>query len=133
MLKEFKQFLLRGNVVDLAVGIAVGAAFGAVITALVKDIISPLVAAIIKVPNFSGLSFVINGSRFMYGDFINSVVTFLIVATVVFFLVVKPMNMLIRRFNRDSVPGLETKKCKECLGDIPRDAKRCMHCTQVVI
>jgi len=94
MLSEFKKFLLRGNVVDLAVAVVIGAAFGAVVTALVEDLITPLIAAIGGKPDFSDLSFTINGSRFAYGDFINAVISFLLVAAAIFFLIIKPMNIL---------------------------------------
>jgi large conductance mechanosensitive channel len=97
MLKEFKQFLLRGNVVDLAVGVVIGAAFGTVVTALVSDILTPLIASIAKVPDFGGLSFEINSSRFMYGHFINAIISFVLIAGAVFFFVVKPMNILIAK------------------------------------
>jgi len=133
MLKEFKQFLLRGNVVDLAVGVVVGAAFGQIVSALVSDLLTPLIAAIAKVPDFGGLFFTINGSQFMYGHFINALISFLLVAGAVFFFVVKPMNMLIEKSRKEPPADPTTKKCKECLSEIPLDAKRCSHCTQVVI
>ncbi len=132
MLKEFKQFLLRGNVVDLAVGVVVGAAFGTVVNALVKDILTPLIAAIYKVPDFSGLTFTVNGSQFMYGDFINAFISFLLVATAVFFFIVKPMNVLVARSRKESPADPTTKKCPECMSEIPIQAKRCAHCTQPV-
>ena len=132
-LKEFKSFLLRGNVVDLAVGVVVGAAFGTVVSALVKDILTPLIAAIAKVPDFSGLTFTINGSKFLYGDFINALISFLLVAAAVFFFVIKPMNILIAKTKKNPVPvDPTTKKCSECLSEIPLSAKRCAHCTQLV-
>jgi large conductance mechanosensitive channel len=130
MLKEFKQFLFRGNVVDLAVGVVVGAAFGTIVSSLVADLITPLIAAIAKAPYFSGLSFTINGSRFMYGHFINSLISFVLVASSVFFLVIKPINILISRARKEPPIDPTTKKCKECLSEIPIDAKRCAHCTQ---
>lgn len=131
-MKEFKQFLLRGNVVDLAVGVVVGAAFGSIVTALVTDLLTPLIAAIAKVPDFGGLLFTINGSQFMYGHFINALISFVLVAGAVFFFVVKPMNMLIAKSKKDPVPAdPTTKKCKECLSEIPLEAKRCSHCSQV--
>jgi large conductance mechanosensitive channel len=133
MLKEFKQFILRGNVVDLAVGVVIGAAFGTVVTALVSDILTPFIAAIAKVPDFSGLKFTINSSQFMYGHFLNSVVSFLLVAGAIFFFVVKPMNILIARSRKDAPALPSTKKCKECLSEIPLEAKRCSHCAQVVV
>ena len=132
MLKEFKQFLLRGNVVDLAVGVVVGAAFGSIVTALVSDIITPFIAAIAKVPDFSGLYFTINESKFMYGHFINALVSFLLVAGSIFFFVVKPMNLLVARSRKEPPADPTTKKCTECLSEIPLNAKRCSHCTQVV-
>ncbi len=130
MLNEFKQFLLRGNVVDLAVGVMVGAAFGAVVTALVADIVSPFISAIFQAPDFGGLMFTINGSQFKYGHFINAFVSFLLVATTVFFLVVKPMNMLVARSRKGPPADPTTKKCTECLSEIPLAAKRCSHCAQ---
>lgn len=132
MLKEFKQFLLRGNVVDLAVGVVIGAAFGTIVSALVSDFLTPLIAAIAKVPDFSGLSFTINGSVFMYGHFINALISFILVASAVFFFVVKPMNILISRSRKEPPADPTTKKCKECLSEISIDAKRCAHCTQIV-
>jgi large conductance mechanosensitive channel len=132
MLREFKEFVLRGNVVDLAVAVVVGAAFGAVVTALVKDIITPLIAAIGGKPNFSNLKFTINHSQFLYGDLINAVVSFLIIAAVVFFLVVQPMNLLIQRARREPSPDPTTRKCPFCLSEIPIAASRCAYCTQEV-
>lgn len=132
IIKEFKQFLLRGNVVDLAVGVVVGAAFGTVVSALVKDLLTPLIAAIAKVPDFSGLAFALNGSKFLYGDLINSLVSFLLVAAAIFFFVVKPMNMLIARSRKEPPVDPTTKKCPECLSEIPIAAKRCAHCGQIV-
>lgn len=133
MLKEFKQFLLRGNVVDLAVGVVIGASFGTIVSALVADLITPLIGAIAKVPDFSGLMFTINGSQFMYGHFINSLISFLLIAGVVFFFVVKPMNVLIARSKKGPPADPTTKKCNECLSEIPLEAKRCSHCTQPVL
>jgi large conductance mechanosensitive channel len=131
MLKEFREFVLRGNVVDLAVAVVVGAAFGAVVAALVADIITPLIAAIGGKPNFGNLSFTVNGSHFRYGDFINAFVTFLIVAAVLYFLVVKPVAALFERL----MPKKEispTRTCPECLSDIPAAARRCSFCTAEV-
>ncbi len=132
MLRDFKAFLLRGNVVDFAVGIVVGAAFGAVVTALVKDLITPIIAAIIGKPNFSGLTFTVNGSKFLYGDFINAVVAFVSIAGAVFFFVVRPVNALMAR--RKTQPDIEseTMSCPECLSDIPREARKCAFCTSPV-
>ncbi len=133
MLKDFKQFLLRGNVVDLAVGVVIGAAFGTVVTALVKDILTPLIAAIAKVPDFSSLQFTIRGSQFMYGDFINAIISFLLVSAAIFFFVVKPMNLLISRSHKGPPADPTTKKCPECMSEIPLQARRCSHCAEVVI
>lgn len=132
MFTEFKQFLLRGNVVDLAVGVVVGAAFGTVVTALVKDVLTPLIAAIAKVPDFGGLSFTLNGSRFMYGDFLNALISFLLVGGTVFFFIVKPVNILMKRAHEGPPADPTTKRCVECLSEIPVAAKRCMYCTQLV-
>ena len=132
MLKEFKQFLLRGNVVDLAVGVVIGAAFGTVVTALVSDLLTPFIAAVVKVPDFSGLMFKLNGSKFMYGRLINAVISFVLVSAAVFFFVVKPINMLIERSRKEPPADPTTKKCNECLSEIPLEAKRCSHCAQVV-
>jgi large conductance mechanosensitive channel len=132
MLKEFKQFLLRGNVVDLAVGVVVGAAFGTVVAALVSDILTPLIAALAKVPDFSGLAFTVNGSRFLYGHLINALISFLLVAAAVFFFVIKPINMLIARAHKEPPADPTTRKCPECLSEIPLAAKRCSHCAQPI-
>lgn len=131
MLKEFKQFLLRGNVVDLAVGVVVGAAFGSVVSALVSDILTPLIASIAKIPDFSGFVITLNGSKFMIGHFINAVISFVLVAGAIFFFIIKPMNMLIARTRKDKQINSSTKKCKECLSEIPIEAKRCAHCAQL--
>ena len=132
MLKDFKQFLLRGNVVDLAIGVVVGAAFGSVVTALVNDLLTPFISAVARVPDFSGFYFMFNGSKFMVGHFINTVISFLLVASAVFFLVVKPMNTLVARSRKGPPADPTTKKCSECLSEIPIQAKRCAHCIQVV-
>lgn len=130
MLKDFKKFILRGNTVDLAVAVVVGAAFSAIVTALVKDLITPLIAAIGGQPDFSKLTFKINGSAFLYGDFINAVVSFMIIAAVVFFLIIQPINKLTSRANRNKTTEEPTeKKCTECLSTIPKAAKRCAFCT----
>ncbi len=133
MLKGFRQFLMRGNVVDLAVAVVMGAAFGAVVSALVKDLITPLVAAIFGKPDFSALTFEVNGSKFLYGDFINAVVAFLLVGAAVYFVVVLPMNTLMARLRRgEASPDPTTKKCPECLSDVPIAARRCAHCTSAL-
>jgi large conductance mechanosensitive channel len=128
----FKQFLLRGNVVDMAVGIVVGAAFGAVVTGLVKDLLTPFIAAIIKQPDFSALTFTVNGSKFLYGDFINAFVSFLIVAAAIYFFVVLPVNTLIARSHKEPPADPTTRKCPECLSEIPISARRCAFCAQPV-
>lgn len=127
-MKGFKQFLLRGNVVDLAVGVVIGAAFAGVVAALVKDILSPLIAAVAKLPDFSGWSFVVNGSKFLYGDFLSVLLTFLIAAGAVYFLVVLPMNHLMASVKKQSDPT--TQQCSECLSDIPMQARRCKFCAE---
>ncbi len=133
MLKDFKKFILRGNVVDLAVAVVIGAAFTAIVTALVKDLITPFIAAIIGEHDFSTLYFTLNGSKFMYGDFINAVISFTLIATVVFFLVVQPINKLVAYSNRnkESVEPT-TKKCPECLSEVPLKATRCAFCTSKI-
>lgn len=131
MLKGFKQFLLRGNVVDMAVGIVVGAAFGGVVTGFVKDLLTPLIAAIAKQPDFSALTFALNGSKFLYGDFINALLSFVIIAGAVYFFVVVPINALIARARREPPADPTTRKCPECLSEIPINARRCSFCTQV--
>lgn len=133
MLNEFKKFVLKGNVVDLAVAVVIGAAFGAIVTALVKDLVTPLIAAIGGQPDFSRLTFTINHSKFLYGDFINAVISFLIIAAVIFFCVVKPLNHLLTMANRSKDTNeLSEKECPECLFKIPKDAKRCGFCTSTV-
>jgi large conductance mechanosensitive channel len=132
MLKEFKQFLLRGNVIDLAVGVVVGAAFGSVVTALVGDILTPLISAIAKVPDFSGLSTTINGNEFKYGHFFNTLISFILISAAIFFFVVKPTNLLISRARRDEPIDPATKKCEECMSEVPVEAKRCKFCTQAL-
>ena len=129
MLKEFKTFLLRGNVVDLAVGIVIGIAFAAVVTSFVNDLIMPIIAAIIGKPDFSTLTFTINNAVFRYGVFINTVIAFVAIAAAVFFFVVKPVNALTARARKEPPADPTTKKCPECLSEIPVDAKRCAFCT----
>jgi large conductance mechanosensitive channel len=132
-MKGFKQFLLRGNVVDLAVAVVIGAAFGAVVTAFVKDLLTPLIAAIVGKPDFSALTFTINGSKFLYGDFINAALSFLLVSGAVYFFVVLPINALIQRYRKAPAPAdPTTKKCPECLSEIPIAASRCAFCATVV-
>ncbi len=130
MLNGFKQFVLRGNVIDLAVAVVMGAAFGAVVTALVKDLLTPLIAAIVGKPDFSAIAFTVNGSKFLIGDFINALVSFLLVAAAVYFFVVLPMNALMARIHRgEAPPDPTTKTCPECLSDVPIRARRCAFCT----
>lgn len=132
MLKEFREFLLRGNVVDLAVAVVIGAAFGAVVTALVEDFVTPLIAAIGGQPDFSALDFTINESTFRYGHFINQLLSFLIIAAVVFFLVVVPVNELMRRMKTEPPADPTTRECPYCLSSIPVAASRCAFCTSEV-
>ena len=133
MLREFRSFILRGNLVDLAVAVVVGTAFGAVVTAVVSDLITPLIAAVGGEPDFGDLDFTINGSRFAYGDFLNAVLSFLIIATVVFFLVVKPVNALMAALARgEPEADAPTRPCPECLSGIPVLARRCSFCTMEV-
>jgi large conductance mechanosensitive channel len=132
ILKEFRAFILRGNLVDLAIAVVIGAAFTAVVNALVRDLITPLIAAIFGEPDFGTLSFTINGSQFAYGDFFNAALTFLIVAAVVFFLVVKPVNLLMARMRTEPDVETPTRGCPECLSQIPVAASRCAFCTSEV-
>src|SRR3954471_8124437 len=129
VLKDFREFILRGNLVDLAVAVVIGAAFGALVTALVSDLITPLIAAIGGKPDFSALSFTIHGSTFRYGDFLNALLSFLIIAAVVFFLVIKPVNALLARYRTEPPVTKDTRPCPECLSDIPNAARRCAFCT----
>jgi large conductance mechanosensitive channel len=132
MIKGFKEFILRGNVVDLAIAVVIGVAFGAVVTAFVADLITPLIAAIGGKPDFSGLFFTANGSKFLYGAFINAVIAFVVIAAVIYFVVVVPLNKLAERKARGQAePEAITKQCPECLSDIPKAAKRCAFCTSV--
>jgi large conductance mechanosensitive channel len=128
-MKGFKAFLLRGNVVDLAVGVVIGIAFGAVITAFVKDLVTPLVAALFGKPDFSSLSFTINNSKFLYGDFINAVLAFVIIGAVIYLFVVVPFTALVARSHKEPPADPTTKKCPECLSEIPIDAHRCAFCS----
>jgi large conductance mechanosensitive channel len=134
MLKGFGSFLMRGNVVDLAVAVVIGAAFNAVVTALVKDLITPLIAALFGKPDFSALAFTVNNSRFLVGDFINAVVGFVLVAAAIYFFVVEPMNAITRRL-RPAVPdeAPKLKECPECIGEIPLAARRCKFCTTALV
>jgi large conductance mechanosensitive channel len=133
MLKGFKQFILRGNVVDLAVGVVIGAAFGKIVDALVKDLITPFIAAIVGKPDFSYIGFTIGTTKFPVGDFVNAVVSFLLIAAAIYFFVVTPVNALIARAKRGEVaPDPTTKKCPECLSEIPIAARKCAFCTSAV-
>lgn len=129
ILKEFKQFILRGNLVDLAVAVVIGTAFGAVVTALVADVITPLIAAVGGKADFSKLAFRVNGSTFHYGHFLNALLTFVLVSAVIFFLVLKPVNLLMARHKVDTPVEVRTRTCPECLSDIPVEATRCAFCT----
>jgi large conductance mechanosensitive channel len=127
MLKGFKEFILRGNALDLAVGVVIGAAFGTVVTSLVEGLLTPLIGAIVKSPDFSKLAFTINGSVFMYGAFINALISFVLVAAAVYFFVIVPMNTIMKRTGlMPSAP--EIKECAECLSKIALAAKRCAYC-----
>lgn len=130
VLKGFKDFIVRGNVVDLAVGVMVGAAFNSVVSSLVKDLMTPLIAAIFKQPNFSNFSFTLRGSQFLYGDFINNLISFIITAATIYFLVVVPINKL-SSIRKGPPPQATTKICPECLSNIPAKARRCAYCTSI--
>ncbi|HUC78714.1 MAG TPA: large conductance mechanosensitive channel protein MscL [Candidatus Saccharimonadales bacterium] len=130
MLKDFKKFILRGNAVDLAIAVVIGAAFGTIVTSLVKDLITPLIGAIGGKPDFSSLSFSINHSKFLYGDFINALVSFLLIASAVFFFVIQPINKFQNLVAKRKTPEDPIdRKCPECLSNIPKAASRCMFCT----
>jgi large conductance mechanosensitive channel len=132
MVKGFRDFILRGNVVDLAVAVVIGAAFGALVTSFVANIITPLIAAIVGKPDFSNLSFTINSSRFGYGSFLNALISFLSIAAVVYFLVVQPMNLLAERRKPGKPVDKPVRPCPECESDIPATARRCAFCTAEV-
>lgn len=133
-MKGFKQFMLRGNVLDLAVAVVMGAAFGAVVTALVKDLITPLIAAIFGKPDFSSIQFQLNGSQFLIGDFINALVSFLLIGLAVYVFVMVPVNALTARMRRgEKPPDPTTKECPECLSTIPIAARRCAFCATPVV
>jgi large conductance mechanosensitive channel len=132
MLSGFKQFILRGNVVDMAVGVVVGAAFATVVTAFTKDLLTPFIAAIVGKPDFSYIGFTIRSTHFPVGDFINAGVSFLLVAAAVYFFVVTPVNMLVTRMRKAPPADPTTKKCPECLSEIPMEARRCAHCGQPI-
>jgi large conductance mechanosensitive channel len=132
MLKGFRDFILRGNVVDLAVAVVIGAAFTSIVTALVTDIINPLIAALVHKPDFSALILDVNGGKIQYGLFLNAVISFVLIAASVYFLFVLPVNSLMKRFMPAKAEPPKTKPCPECLSDIPIPAKRCSHCAQLV-
>ena len=132
MLDGFKKFILRGNVVDMAVGVVIGAAFATVVGAFTKDLLTPIITAVVgKGEQFANLKFTIHGGEFNIGDFINATVTFLLTAAAIYFFVVTPVNALVARMRKDPAPAdPTTKKCTECLSEIPIDARRCAHCAQ---
>jgi large conductance mechanosensitive channel len=134
MLGGFKKFILRGNVVDMAVGVVIGAAFGGLVAALTKDLLTPLIAALVGKPDFSNIHFSLRGTPFPVGDFINACVSFFLIAAAIYFFVVTPVNALVARMHKgEKAPDPTTKKCPECLSEIPIDARRCAHCTQPVL
>ncbi len=134
MLNGFKKFILRGNVVDMAVGVVIGAAFAGVVTGLTKAFITPLIAVIVGKQDYLSLKFTVHGTDFLIGEFINATISFILISAVVYFLVVLPVNALVARMNRgDKPPDPTTKKCPECLSEIPIEARRCSHCTQPVL
>jgi len=132
-MKGFKQFILRGNVLDLAVAVVMGAAFGAVVTALVKDLVTPLIAAIVGAPDFSAIVVTVNGSKLLIGDFMNAVIAFFLMAVAVYFFIVLPVNSITARMNRgEAPPDPTTKKCPECLSEVAIAARRCAFCTSAL-
>ncbi len=132
-MQGFKEFLLRGNVVDMAVGIVVGAAFGTVVSSFVKDLMTPFIAAVVKKPDFSRIAFEINGSKFLIGDFANAVVSFILISAAVYYAVVLPVNALVSRARKQPPPDPTTKKCPECASEIPIQARRCAFCTSALV
>ena len=133
-MKGFKQFILRGNVLDLAVAVVMGAAFGAVVSSLVKDLLTPIIAAVVGSPDFSRIALDINGSKLLIGEFLNAVIAFLMLAAVVYFFVVLPVNSLMARLSRgEAAPDPTTKKCPECLSDVAIAARRCAFCTSPLV
>jgi large conductance mechanosensitive channel len=132
VLKEFRQFIMRGSLVDLAVAVVIGAAFGALVTSLVANLITPVIAAIVGKPDFSDLTFTIHGSVFRYGSFLNALISFVVISAVVFFFVVKPVNALLQRYKSDPPIDETMRDCPHCLSNIPVGARRCAFCTQEV-
>jgi len=131
MLDGFKKFILRGNVVDMAVGVVIGAAFGGVVTELTKAFLTPLIALLVGKPDYSNIKFAVNGTVFPIGDFINACISFLLISAAVYFFVVLPVNTLVARMHRgEKAPDPTTKACTECLSEIPIAARRCSHCAQ---
>jgi large conductance mechanosensitive channel len=129
VLKGFGQFIMRGNVVDLAVAVVIGAAFGALVTALVKDLVTPLIAAIAGKPDFSAIAFELNSSKFMIGDFLNAILSFLLIAAAIYFFVVAPMNAMTKRYGAKDEGPPALRECPECISEVPAAAKRCKYCT----
>lgn len=130
MLKGFRDFMFRGNVIDLAVAVVMGAAFGAVVASLVADLLTPLIAAIFGKPDFSNMMFTLNKSQFLYGRFINAIVAFVLIGLAVYLFVIVPMGRLGLLPKKPVAPPL--KKCPECLSDIPAEARRCAYCTSIL-
>ena len=133
MLKGFRDFILRGNVVDLAVAVVIGAAFTGIVGSLVKDIITPLIAALVGKPDFSSLFVMVHGGKVTYGNFLNAAINFLLVAAAMYFFVVLPVNTLMKRFRKDAPVAVVSKPCPQCLSEIPLAATRCAHCAQPVV
>src|SRR5215469_4711740 len=129
MLKGFRDFIMRGSVIDLAVGVVIGAAFGSVVSGFVKDLLTPFIGAIVRKPDFSGLIFEVRGSKFLLGDFLNAVISFLLIAAAVYFFIVLPINALTARLHRGETHAPDKIKCPECRSDIPADARKCAFCT----
>jgi large conductance mechanosensitive channel len=132
VLKGFRDFIMKGNVVDMAVGVVIGVAFGSVVTAMVKDLITPLIGAFGGTPDFSGIYFTVNGSKFMIGEFINALISFLTIAVVIYFAVVMPMNKIVQKMKSGKSIDPTEKTCPECLSMIPIKARRCKYCTSTV-
>jgi len=131
MLKGLRDFLFRGNVIDLAIAVVIGAAFGTVVTAFVKDLLTPLIAALVGQPDFSALTLSLHNSVFRYGDFVNAIISFALIGTAVYFFVVVPVKAVLDRVQKPLEPA--TQKCPECLSEIPIGARRCAHCTAVLV
>jgi len=134
MLSGFKQFILRGNVIDMSVGVVVGAAFASLVSAFTADLLTPLIGAVRGVPSFDAFKFTLHGSEFKLGNFINAAISFLLIAATVYFFVVTPVNLLVSRMRKAPAPAdPTTKKCPECLSEIPLEARRCAHCGQPLL